>query len=93
MPDTPLSPHLEAVPEPEGQVIQMPLGQPLTIPLHGQNINIVKRPDGARNLVIGPVPVMFILPLQEEGARLLARELVGGLEIATALPPDLKVEP
>jgi hypothetical protein len=71
--------------------IQLPMQN---LVLHGANVRINKgvgENGDETALIIGPVAFTFILPLNEEGARQVARELTGGIEIAHALPTDLKV--
>jgi len=37
-------------------------------------------------IIVGPVLTSFVLPFNDEGSRNLARELTGGIEIASVVP-------
>ena len=57
----------------------------LEIPLAGVNVGVRRLENGERHLIVGPVACVFILPWTEEGARHVARELTGGIVIASGL--------
>jgi hypothetical protein len=67
------------------QAPPMPQLPTLTIPLAGTRIQIHKE-DGETALIVGPVLTSFVLPFNDESARNLARELTGGIEIASIIP-------
>jgi hypothetical protein len=71
--------------------IQIPMQQ---LVLHGANLRVVHgvgEQGDETALIIGPVGFSFALPLSEEAARILSRELAGGIQIAHTLPSGLKV--
>jgi hypothetical protein len=71
--------------KPEEQVIELQV-RDVRVNLEGVNLSVAPIPDTeAKALVIGPVMMTFVLPLDKEGARSVARHLVGGVEIATRM--------
>lgn len=68
----------------EAPVVDLPL-LGLQIPA-GADITVMQGENGSRLLVIGPIAVVVQLPLDSDGAKLVSRELTGGIEIASALP-------
>lgn len=68
----------------EPEAIQMPV---VNLNLGGADMRIVRQPgSGERAMVVGPIVFNLLLPFDEEGARATARELTGGIEIASSLP-------
>jgi hypothetical protein len=64
--------------------LQVPVQQ---LTLAGADLRVLHGEDGERALVIGPVVFTFLLPLDADSARGLGRDLTGGIEIASAIPP------
>lgn len=60
--------------------------------LAGASLVIQKHPTipGECALRVGPILVEMIMPLSADMARQLARQLAGGIEIATGMPANLK---
>ena len=79
----------QLAPEP-GSEVQLPL---VRVELTGAQVNIAQAPDGSgdRALVVGPVLFQIILPLDAANARAVGRELTGGIEIASAIPPASRI--
>jgi hypothetical protein len=53
----------------------------MTIPLAGMAARVIHQ-KGETALVVGPVLINFVIPFGAEGAKELAKELAGGIEIA-----------
>jgi hypothetical protein len=72
---------------PEGQRLQIQM-QLVETQVDGARVGTARDPEtGARALVLDwPVVLRLVIPLDEEGARSVARELTGGIEIASGLP-------
>jgi hypothetical protein len=62
--------------------------------LAGANLRVVQQgDDGEKAIVVGPVALNFVLPLTRDASRAIARELTGGIELATAdRIPDPAIE-
>jgi hypothetical protein len=78
--------QLGEAPEREPEEVQMALPL-LQLELSGAPVDVMKGPDGERALLVGPVLIRFVMPLGGEAARNIARELTGGLDLATTLTP------
>lgn len=51
------------------------------------NVRVVKNDQtGERALVVGPILLNLVLPFTQETAHMVARELTGGVVVASALP-------
>ncbi len=72
-----------------GQPPQVQVSVPLVrLPLAGASLRVEHEPGGdGRALIVGPIALELVLPLDGENARMVARELSGGIEIASAIPP------
>ncbi len=71
--------------EPEHTRQEVSVAVPMMqIPLQGVHINVARGEDGVRGLLIGPVMVTFVLPLDGEAARSIGTELTGGIEVVPA---------
>jgi hypothetical protein len=62
--------------------VQLPVMQ---IPLAGANIKIVPgEQPGEKTVIVGPIVISFVLALSADGARSVATDLTGGIQLATA---------
>jgi hypothetical protein len=67
--------------------IQIPVQ---TLVLAGANLQVVRDPKSEeRAIMVGPIALNVVLPLTKEAAHAVSRELTGGIEIASGLPPQL----
>lgn len=57
------------------------------------NLRVQRDDEGNRLLIVGPIMLTVGIPMSEQAARIVARELAGGVEIASGLPAELRVPP
>jgi hypothetical protein len=81
-------PDLDQITDEQAGALAAQVNLPMqTITLSGANLRVVKDDEtGERAMLVGPLVFNFVLPLDQEAARHVARELAGGVEIASALP-------
>lgn len=76
----------QAASEPQPMEVQIPM---IALPIQGAQLNVLKGEDGSRLIVVGPVLLRLEIPLDEQNAKTVSRDLAGGIEIASSLdlPP------
>ncbi len=71
-------PGTRARPEPTELEVQLPMMQ---IPLAGVGVKVADREGGGKALVVGPVAIVFVLPLDVDVAKRIGGQLAAGIEI------------
>jgi hypothetical protein len=81
-------PQVQEAPAEEEAPGRVELALPhLELGLGGAGVRVVRKPDSdERALAVGPLLLTIVLPFDAEGARALARDLTGGVQLASALP-------